>query len=153
MAKEQLPIKEILRAIDKKDRNWYNNLSPERKKLFNGWLLMRYVSTVQGKSEQHYLYFTNLLVNQDFVDTSKHPELQWLLLTAVGTGTIQTHNYIKPPSSNRKKDKVSVFLQDLYPLMKHDEIALLKKLNTKKELQELAKSHGYDDKAIKDIFK
>jgi len=153
MAKEQLPIKEILRAIDKKDRNWYNNLSPERKKLFNGWLLMRYASTVQGKNEQHYLYFTNLLVNQDFTDTSKHPELLWLLFTAAGVGSVQTHNYLKPPTSSRKKDKVSLFLQEAYPLLKNDEIGLLKKLNTTNDLKELARTHGYDDKAIKEIFK
>jgi len=30
---------------------------------------------------------------------------------------------------------------------------LLKKLNTTNDLKELARTHGYDDKAIKEIFK
>jgi len=150
--KEKLPIKDILYAIDKKDRQWYNKLPPEKKKLFNAWLLMRYVSTVQGKSELHYIYFTNLLINQNFEEISKHPELQWLLLTAVGTGKVETHNYIKPPTAKKKKDRVSEFLYSVYPHMKTDEIALIKTLNTAEQLKQLARDNGLDDKQIKDIF-
>lgn len=150
--KEQIPIKDILRAIDKKDRDWYNRLPEDKKKTFNAWLLMRYVSTVQGKHNKHYLYFTNLLVNQYFTESSKHPELQWLLLTAVGTGKLETHGYLKPPTSRKKKDKVSLFLQDLYPHMKPDEIALLQQLNTRDEIKQLAQDNGLDDKQIKEIF-
>jgi hypothetical protein len=152
MAKKQLPIKDMLRAIDKKDRAWYNNLSAEEQKSFNAWLLMRYVSTVQGKSEKHYLYFTNLLVNQNFSDSSKHPELMWLLLTAAGSGRVETHNYIKPPTSRKKRDRVSVFLLSVYPHLKHDEIALIQELNTTDDLRQLAKNHGFDDEKIREIF-
>ena len=33
--KPQIPLKEIMAAIDKKDRNFYNNLSDEGKKAFS----------------------------------------------------------------------------------------------------------------------
>ena len=36
--------------------------------------------------------------------------------------------------------------------MKAEDINNLIDINTKEELKELAKSHGYDDKTIKDIF-
>lgn len=153
MAKEQIPLKEILPAIDKKDRGWYDRLSPERKKSFNAWLLLRYVSTVQGKHDKHYLYFTNLMVNEHFAEISKHPELQWLLLTAVGKGKVETHNYLKPPTARKRKDKVSEFLYSQYPLAKRDEIELMLKLNSKDDLKEMARSTGMDAKQIKEIFK
>ena len=36
--------------------------------------------------------------------------------------------------------------------MKAEDINLLIEFNTKEELKELAEAHGYDDKAINDIF-
>jgi hypothetical protein len=36
--------------------------------------------------------------------------------------------------------------------MKGEEVDLLKQINSKDELKEYARSHGYDDKTIKDIF-
>ena len=40
--KPQIPLKDIMAAIDKKDRNFYNNLSHEGKKAFSAWMMMRY---------------------------------------------------------------------------------------------------------------
>ena len=150
--KAQLPIKEVMQAIDKKDRNWYVNLSPEKQKAFSSWMLMRYTSSCQGKNAAHYLYFTNLFVNQNYMDVSKHTELQWLLLTATGTGKVEFHPYIKPPNARKKKDKVSEFLYGIYPHMKRDDIELMLSLNSKEDLMQLAQDHGIHDKEIKDIF-
>lgn len=152
MAKQaQLPIKEVLTAIDKKDRGWYSRLTPEKRKAFSAWMIQRYVSSCQGRNAAHYLYFTNLFVNEHFMDI-KDTELQWLLLTAAGTGKVEFHPYIKPPNARKKKDKVSEFLYKLYPHLKRDDVELLVQLNSKDELKELAAAHGYDDKSIRDIF-
>ena len=82
----------------------------------------------------------------------KDTELQWLLLTATGTGKVEFHPYIKPPNARKKKDKISEFLYSIYPNIKRDEIDLLLTINDKEELKELAAAHGYDDKQIRDIF-
>ena len=95
---------------------------------------------------------TNELVNKDFMEVSKHPELQWLLLSACGVGKIQFHPYLKPPNARKKKDKISNFLSDIYPHIKNDEIELMLQINSKEQLKELAVAHGYDDKSIRDIF-
>jgi|TARA_B110000971_G_C20033920_1_gene513092 hypothetical protein len=147
-----IPLKDIMAALDKRDRGFYNRLSPEQKKAFSAWMMMRYASSVQGKDAAHYIYMTNELVNKDFSEVSKHPELQWLLLSAAGVGKIQFHPYLKPPNSKKKKDKVRTMLSEIYPHMKHDEIEILFTINTKDELKEFAKDHGHDDKSIKDIF-
>jgi len=40
-------------------------------------------------------------------------------------------------------------LAKLYPNMKQDEIDLLAKLNDKRDLRDMARELGYDDKSIK----
>jgi len=150
--KPQIPLKEIMAAIDKKDRNFYNNLSDEQKKAFSAWMMMRYCSSVQGRDAANYIYMTNELVNYQFSEVSKHPELQWLLLSACGVGKIQFHPYLKPPNSRKKKNKIFEFIYDIYPHMKAEDINNMIDINTKEELTEFAQSHGYDDKTIKDIF-
>ena len=154
MAKKQpaIPLKDIMSAIDKRDKNFYNRLSDEQKKAFSAWMMMRYCSSVQGKDSAHYIYMTNELVNKDFMEISKHPELQWLLLKACGVGKVQYHPYLKPPNSKKKKDKVQNFISTLYPDLNTDEINLLNNINTTEELKEFAKSNGHSDKDIKDIF-
>ena len=147
-----IPLKDIMAALDKRDRKYYNNLTSEQKKAFSSWMMMRYASSVQGKDAAHYIYMTNELVNRDYSEVSKHPELQWLLLSACGVGKVQFHPYLKPPNAKKKKDKVSEFIYSIFPHMKGEEVYLLKQINSKDELKELAKAHGYDDKSIKDIF-
>ncbi len=150
--KPQIPLKDVMAAIDKKDRGFYNRLTDEQKKAFSAWMMMRYCSSVQGREAANYIYLTNELVNHQFMEVSKHPELQWLLLSACGAGKVQFHPYVKPPNARKKKNKIFEFVSDLNPHMKAEDINLLIEFNTKEELKELAEAHGYDDKAINDIF-
>lgn len=147
-----IPLKDIMAALDKKDREFYDKLSSTQKKAFSAWMMMRYASSVQGKNAAQYVFMVNELVNKNFSDISRHPELQWLLMSAVGSGKVEYHPYVKPPNSRKKKDKITEFLSDLYPHLKNDEIALLIDINSKQQLMQLAEAHGYDDKSIKDIF-
>ena len=154
MAKKapQIPLKDVMAAIDKKDRGFYNRLTDEQKKAFSAWMMMRYCSSVQGRDAANYIYMTNELVNYQFMEVSKHPELQWLLLSACGTGKIGFHPYLKPPNSRKKKNKIFDFISNLYPHMKAEDIENMINLNTIDDLKEYAKENGYDDKSIKDIF-
>ena len=147
-----IALKDVMAAIDKKDRGFYQRLTDEQKKAFSAWMMMRYASSVQGRSSAQYLFMVNELVNKNFSDISKHPELQWLLLSACGSGKVEFHPYIKPPNSKKKKDKISEFVYSVYPDLKRDELELFLSLNSKEDLKELAKNNGYDDKTIADIF-
>ena len=55
-----LPLKDVMAAIDKKDRNFYTNLSVEQKKAFSAWMMMRYCSSVQGRDAANYIYMTKI---------------------------------------------------------------------------------------------
>jgi hypothetical protein len=147
-----IALKDVMAAVDKKDRGFYNRLTAEQKKAFSAWMMMRYCSSVQGRDAANYIYLTNELVNFQFMEVSKHPELQWLLLSACGVGKIQFHPYLKPPNAKKKKNKISEFLYGLYPHSKPEDIELMIKLNSNNELKALAYDYGYDDKTIKDIF-
>jgi hypothetical protein len=147
-----IALKDVMAALDKKDRGFYARLTDEQKKAFSAWMMMRYASSVQGRSSAQYVFMVNELVNKNFSDISKHPELQWLLLSACGSGKVEFHPYIKPPNAKKKKDKVSEFVYKLYPHIKNDELELLLQLNTKEDLKKLAEAHGYNDTDINDIF-
>ena len=148
-----IPLQEVMRAIDVKDRGWYTRLDAEKKKAFSAWMMMRYASCVRGNMSADYLYMVNECVNNRFSDVSKHPELQWLLFTVAGCGKTQNHEYIKPPNTRKKKNTVFTAISDLLPHLKHDELELLLSINSKDELKQYVKDAGVPDKEIKEIFK
>lgn len=151
--KPQIPLADVMLAIDRKRRDWYDNLNDEQKKAFSAWMMMRYASSVQGGNAASYLFMVNECVNKNFMDLSKHPELQWMLFTLCGSGKKEFHPYIKPPTSRKKKNKVGEWLSEQYPLMKADEITMLQEINDKDDLKALAQENGMTDKEIKELFK
>ena len=151
--KPQIPLADVMLAIDRKNRSWYDNLSDEQVKAFSAWMMMRYASSVQGGNAASYLFMVNECVNKNFMDLSKHPELQWLLFTLCGSGKKEFHPYIKPPTSRKKKNKVAEWLSEQYPLMKADEITMLMEINDTEDFKLLAREAGMTDKEIKELFK
>ncbi len=151
--KPQIPLADVMLAIDRKRRDWYDGLTDEQVKAFSAWMMMRYASSVQGSNAASYLFMVNECVNKNFSDLSKHPELQWLLFTLCGSGKKEFHPYIKPPTSRKKKNRIAEWLSELYPLAKSDEVDLMIKLNDKADLKDLALENGMSDKEIKELFK
>ena len=154
MAKKPLlQIKDIMAAVDRKDYNYYTNLTDEQRKSLNLWMTQRYASSVQGKFAGHYLVMINEFMNTNWSDVSKHPELQWKLMCLAGTGKPQFHPFVKVPKAKRKKDKVEEIVRDMFPLLKNDEVELFLKMNTKDEIKDIAMENGVDDKTLDEAFK
>jgi hypothetical protein len=75
---------------------------------------------------------------------SKHPKLQWQILCQCGnTGKKEFHPWI---GLKRSSSKEVEFLKKLYPNMKEDEVELLARISTKKELNKLAEEHDINIK-------
>jgi len=144
-------FKVVLPAADKGDKDFYKTLTPEEKKEFGMWKLMRSFSSAQNHPE-HHLMMVNDLVNSNFNSLVKHPELQWKLLALCGTNRKEFHPWIAPPKGV-KKNKIEQALIDIYPLLKDDDIELMLSMNTRADLELFFKENGYDDKTIKEIFK
>lgn len=115
--------------------------------------MIRWGSDVQGSADlqAYYLMSVNERLNKNFFDisTTEHKKFQWLLATTVSPGMgKQYHKWI----SNKKKtsdNKAEKFFSELYPHLKDDDIKLLAALNSKDDIKQLAKQHGWDDKRIK----
>ena len=153
MSEDKLSIRSETAALDRKDRNFYDSLTDEEKKKFSPYLMLRYSASVEGSPDMqaYYLMVTNERVNKNFFDisTAQHKKFQWLMCTSVspGLGT-QKHYWLGTKKSN-KDNKAIKFLTELYPHLKPDDIELLADLNSKDDLKNLAREHGWDDKRIK----
>lgn len=152
MAKSNIPLKEMLHAIDTNKFDFYSKLSEEDKKAFSPWLAMRYASSANGAAAYHYLLMVNDIVNVQFSSLKNHPELQWKLLAVCGIGKDNFHPWI-PPGGKKKADKIQKFLHESYPSLNRSEIELLVAINSRDEIKQLAKDRGLDDKEIKELLK
>ena len=146
MAKKQIPLNQILAAMDRKDRDFYDNLDDELKKKFSPFLMVRYCSSVSGSPdlENYYIASTNYYANKNLLDLSKHPKLQWLMFTAAspGAGTMY-HTWIKQKPKPKIFDgSIKKELLNYFPAMKDDDLDYLSTLVTKKELRDYAKEFG-----------
>lgn len=150
MAQEKLPIKDILAAVDMGAKSVWDELSDEERKQVSFWLLNRYVSSVQGSRENQELavFKTNEYYNKNWnVLGVKHPKLQWQLLCQAGnTGRIEYHPWIGFKKKDGNSNAATKLLEQIYPNMKTDEVELLARISTKKELKQLAEEHNIDVK-------
>ena len=148
MAQQKLPIKDIMAAVDMGAKNVWNELSDEERKQVSFWLLNRYVSSVNGNRDKQELaiFKTNEYYNKNWNELgTRHPKLQWQLLCQSGnTGKIEFHPWIGFKKKTGDNNKSVKLLEQIYPNMKSDEVELLAKLSTKKELKQLAEEHGIE---------
>ena len=111
MSKKSVPIKQLLSAIDHRKKDFYDKIDHDTYKI-EPWLAMRWASSVSNKVFNivaHHLLLTNDFVNVHFNVLSKHPKLQWLLLTITGAKTGRYHQWI-PPGKRGKKDRLKEFV-------------------------------------------
>jgi len=150
MAYQEFPVREVLACIDNNAKSVWKELTDEQKKCVNFWLLNRYASSVVGTREAQELavILTNTYYNKNWNELStRHPQLQWQLLCSThnASASIRKHQWIgfKKKKGNNNAQKL---LEKIYPNMKQDEVDLLARISTKKELKELAKEHDIDAK-------
>lgn len=151
----KLTIKEEMRAIDTKNRDWYGSLTSEERKKIGIWVLMRYLSSVKHNVkdfEEHYLTFANDIVNVHHNALRHHPQLQFQLMQAIGIGTVQYHPWV-PPGKKGTESKLFKVMRTLRPEYNDDEIEIFILQHTVEELTEMFEELGYDKKEIKKILK
>jgi len=150
--KVSIPMKDMLKAIDTNDFDFYSRLDAKHKKAFSPWITMRCASSASSSAAYHYLLMVNDIVNVDFSSLKKHPELQWKLLAVCGQGS-QTYHPWLAPAKGKTRSKLHKFLLDIYPNSNESELNLLLAMNDKEDITALAEKHGYSDKEIKELFK
>ena len=151
---EKIELKEKLAAVDMNFRTLWDEMDAEQRKALKNeyFILNRYISNVQSSKrdvQEHFVLTVNEYFNKNWNVLQKHPKLLWLLLCmcSYDKSTVFFHQRL----GNKKKEgssKKSKFLEELYPNKKLDEIEIMAKLSTDKELKDLARRHGYDEATI-----
>lgn len=138
-----------MRVFDRKDRTFYDNLTPEERKKFSNFLMIRWGSAVEGSRDlqEFYVISCNEHFNKHFFDLGKHPKLQWLLATTVSPdlGTPR-HPWIAPKKREAGLSAKRRALIEMYPHYKDDEIDVMAQLVTQKEIDAYNKSAGQEKK-------
>ena len=148
---DPLYIGNEMAAYDRKDRAYYDKFTDEQRKNFSTYLMLKYGANVSGSVDlqAYYLMATNERVNKHFFEINRHTKLQWLCCTTVSPQMGNQFHYWLKAKKKEGDNKSQKFLAKLYPNMKSDEIDLLAKINSKRDLADLAKSIGWEDKDIK----
>ena len=64
-----------------RDKNFYDQMSDEDKKLYSPFMLMKYMASVKGEQwmQEHYVEMINECVNKHLWTLSKYKKLAWML--------------------------------------------------------------------------
>jgi hypothetical protein len=133
---KKIDLKSMLGAVDRRNKDFYEQLSEEQEKEFSPFMVLRWTSSVKGSKQlqSHYLTYANELLNKNFSILYKHKKLFWQLASVIGLGSNQFHPWIGP-SKKSKKDELTSKLSALYPGLNQDELNIL--LSNKKTIQNM----------------
>ena len=151
---DKLYIGNEMAQLDLKNRGFFDDLDDEEKKKFSPFLMIRWGATVEGDADMqsYYIMSVNEKLNKNYFDVSgtQHKKLQWLLATTISPGMgKQRHNWLAANKKEATDNKATKFLKEIYPHLKDDELALLRRLNGKDDLKHLAEQHGWTKERIK----
>ena len=146
---DKLSIANEMTQFDRKNREFYNELTDEERRKFSNYLMIRWGSAVQGSKElqEFYVIATNQRLNRHFFAVNRHPRLQWLMSTTVspGLGT-QRHVWIAPKKKEPGVTGICKQLAELYPHLKDDELDVMTRITTAKELADYQRLSAQDTK-------
>ena len=133
-----------LKAVDFRNKDYYDRIDDQEKSLYSPFMLMRYASCISSKDKfyvEHYIEMINECVNKHlFTLSGKHKKLCWILTSMCGALKQQFHPWIKP--MKRIPNKSLKQLQQLFPTTKETDLETLDKIITDRELEELLEAHG-----------
>jgi len=147
-----LDIKKELNGVDMRDKDAFNNWTDEERKSFSPYILMRYVSNVQGDRDvqEWFVEMTNELVNKNHWTLSKnHKGLLWKLFAGCGTGAKAYHPYLAA-GKKEKAVKIEKLIAELNPSMKMSDVKLQASLMDKNDIESLFDQLGFDKKQRKE---
>ena len=136
-----------LKAVDFRNKDYYDRIDEQEQKLYQPYVIMRYASSISSKDQfyvEHYVEMVNECVNKHCFSLGKHKKLLWILTAMCGALQQQFHPWIKP--MKRVPNKSLKQLLTLFPNAKEDDLEILDKIITDRELEELLESHGIEPK-------
>lgn len=145
MAERDNFLWDLLAAIDRRDRGYYDRLSDEDRKKFSGYMALRWMSYVDATPDIQagYVQLFNHYANAKIFNLSRHPKLQWYMLIAASPGLgRQRHSW--PRVKKTKETKRGKELRDLFPGLKSADTEVLGKLISDADIKQYHRDLGRD---------
>lgn len=154
--KPKLDIKDQMYWADKKRFDWLESQSEDLRKTFSPLIAMKWFS-VSSRDPDYYIWATNEFLNtNDFwTFSSKHPDLVWRLMCAIGkpyNASEKTHGWIQLSHSRKTVGKVDAVLLSVYPSLNDSELDILKRKFTKETFKNLLIGLAFSDAEIKPLL-
>jgi hypothetical protein len=152
---DKIELKEKIAFVDMNVRDAWDEMTEEQRKSLKSeyFILNRYISSAKDNNrdiQEHFVLTVNQYFNKNWNDLQKHPKLLWLLLCMCSWNGEKTffHEWIGHKKKTGTGGKKLKFLEEIYPNRKRDELELLAKISTDKEVKDLARNHGLDEATI-----
>ena len=146
MAGKFLDIKAMMRAVDTRDKNWFQNLSNDDKKLYSPYMTLKWTASVDHKDravQEFYIEEANSNINKHLWTLSKNHKGLLLKLSAMcGSTFVLFHKWIYPKKKAGSTKSKMKELQALYPTAKQADLDLLDATMSTTEFTALKKYHG-----------
>lgn len=142
----------MMSAVDKRDKSFFDRQKPELQKTFAAPVALRWTSAVSGPQAEAYLICTNEFANANFHDLYEYPDLQFRLLTLVGSGKPQRHEWIPIAKQGRSISALHDFMARFHPLASPSEIDLLLDLHDRESFAEFVNQSGCSPEETKDFI-
>ena len=143
-----LDIKAMMKAVDGRDKTWYDRLTSEDKKLYSPYMSMKWTAAVEHKEQaiqEFYIEEANENVNKHLWTLSKnHKSLLWRLTAMCGSTFTMFHKWFYPKKKKTTEKSKMKDLQTLYPNAKQADLDVLDITITTKEFKELKQQYGID---------
>ena len=151
---DPLALNKLLSAIDRKDYEYYSSLTEDQQKKLSPYVIMKYAASVTGNTElaKYHIIAANEFSNIDFFNVNKHKKLQWMMCCSVSPGMGKQNHYWLAANKAEKINPLKNFLITKYPEMKVDDIELILKTNSAKEIKEWLVTNGLSEKEIKALL-
>lgn len=136
---QDLDLFKTLEALDKKDYDFFDRLTPEQQKKVVPFMLVQWMSAIKSNKDlqRYYLQSTEYHANKYLLDhmiASKehsHPKLQWLMLCAASPGTGKQYHQWVPKIPEKvsllkeaaKPKEIQDYYKKVYPTASENDIA------------------------------
>lgn len=151
---DPLYIGNELAALDTKDREFYDRLTPDQKKKFSTFIMLKWGPSVHGPTDlqTYYLMAFNERVNKNFFDLSKHPKLQWLSITACSPAMGKQKHYWVTASNKKENSALEKQLAKMLPYEKLEHIRMMLKLNTQEQIMAWLEENGIAEDEVNKLY-
>lgn len=109
--KHKLDIFQLLKHINNKDINFYDDLKEEEQKGFFPLVVMRWLSGTRSEDQINRI---NLLVNPMVFSIHKHPKLLYYLMTICSSGSQQRYVWNKKESKKSSSTPITISIISQY---------------------------------------